>query len=338
MENSLGKKQQPVWLAGGNSERLAMPLMPQVGAELIGTCVLDTMGEVGKYVDSIQALAQRYAMPAVVSWMDLSLEAEALGASVVYRKNSVPYVDRRLLHSPQDIVDIQFAFCKSGRIPLVLQAAERLAVCCDIPVIFCCTGPLTLASVLYGMDGMKGLIQTDPDSAHRLLEKCLLFLSDFGHSLKESGAGGLLVAEPVAGLLNGADCWTFSSCYVARMVSQLQREHWGILLHNCGNRGECTRAMVATGAAGIHIGNCMDICQVFDECPENRWVAGNLDPVGVWKNSPSDKVYEATDALLRRTSAHPNFLISTGCDVPYGVPLENVDAFFRAVDDFNRKR
>ena len=35
---------------------------------------------------------------------------------------------------------------------------------------------------------------------------------------------------------------------------------------------------------------------------------------------------------------HPNFVISTGCDVPPMSPWANIDAFFQAVDEFYKNK
>ena len=46
----------------------------------------------------------------------------------------------------------------------------------------------------------------------------------------------------------------------------------------------------------------------------------------------------ATRDLLERTSEFSNFIISTGCDVPPSVSLQNIEAFYAAIDEFNRLR
>jgi uroporphyrinogen decarboxylase len=64
---------------------------------------------------------------------------------------------------------------------------------------------------------------------------------------------------------------------------------------------------------------------------------GNLDPVGIFKDANAATVYATTTSLLARTANFPNFVLSTGCDVPSGVPLENIDAFFNACTDYNNR-
>ena len=102
--------------------------------------------------------------------------------------------------------------------------------------------------------------------------------------------------------------------------------------------GQCTQAMVATGAKGYHFGNKIDMLAALEECPSNALVMGNLDPVGIFKQATAEEVYRQTYALLQRTTAYPNFVISTGCDVPPEIPLDSIRAFYEAVKDYNQKQ
>jgi len=63
-------------------------------------------------------------------------------------------------------------------------------------------------------------------------------------------------------------------------------------------------------------------------------VFGNIDPAGVLCNGAPETVREATLALLERCAAHPNFVLSSGCDIPPAAPVENIDAFFEAARVF----
>jgi uroporphyrinogen decarboxylase len=54
---------------------------------------------------------------------------------------------------------------------------------------------------------------------------------------------------------------------------------------------------------------------------------GNVDPVGVMLNGDADQVADAVRKLLDSMSDVENFILSTGCDLPYETPHENIDAF-----------
>ena len=64
---------------------------------------------------------------------------------------------------------------------------------------------------------------------------------------------------------------------------------------------------------------------------------GNIDPVGIFKMATPEKVRSETLTLLQNTSKWKNFVLSTGCDVPPYVPMENIAAFYEALDEYNRR-
>ena len=49
-------------------------------------------------------------------------------------------------------------------------------------------------------------------------------------------------------------------------------------------------------------------------------------------------MYKATSELLQVTAKYPNFVLSSGCDTPPGVSPANIEAFYKALDDFNKGR
>jgi uroporphyrinogen decarboxylase len=72
------------------------------------------------------------------------------------------------------------------------------------------------------------------------------------------------------------------------------------------------------------------------DTPSDVLVMGNLDPVGVFRQSTPEEVYQQTSALLKSTVAYSNFILSSGCDVPANVPQSNIASFYAALRDYNR--
>ena len=62
---------------------------------------------------------------------------------------------------------------------------------------------------------------------------------------------------------------------------------------------------------------------------------GNIDPAGQFLNGTPESVRRETRALLETCCpGHPNFVISSGCDIPPASRWENIDAFFAAVQAY----
>ena len=72
---------------------------------------------------------------------------------------------------------------------------------------------------------------------------------------------------------------------------------------------------------------------MLEKMPE-AVLMGNIDPAGVLRMGTPELVREKTLALLEECKDFPNFVISSGCDMPPMTPWENIDAFFKAVGDF----
>ena len=146
------------------------------------------------------------------------------------------------------------------------------------------------------------------------------------------------MAEPAAGLLSNDGCMEFSSKYIKQIVDAVQDELFMVVLHNCGNTGHCTRAMVATGADAYHFGNKCDMAEVLRDIPADKLAMGNLDPVTVFKQGTVEEMKQAVSELLERCAKYPNFVLSSGCDTPPNTPLANIDAFFEALQEFNDRK
>jgi uroporphyrinogen decarboxylase len=175
----------------------------------------------------------------------------------------------------------------------------------------------------------------EPDTILELLQKCTFLLIEYAKAFKEAGANGIIMAEPAAGLLPPEMCDIFSSDFVKKVVDEVQDDNFLFILHNCGKTEHLTRSMVYTGAKGLHLGNAIDIVHALKEIPSDILVLGNLDPVKIFKNSSPEEVGKATISLLEQTRWRRNFIISSGCDTPPGVPFANILAFYSTLNMYN---
>jgi uroporphyrinogen decarboxylase len=95
--------------------------------------------------------------------------------------------------------------------------------------------------------------------------------------------------------------------------------------------------MLETGALGYHFGNKIDMLMALNDCPSDVLVMGNLDPVAIFKSATPETVRSTVLELLNATANHPNFVLSSGCDVPPHTPHENIEAFYKALEEYNNK-
>lgn len=306
--------------------------MTHPGIEAIGVSILDAVTDGAVQFKAIAAVQRRYPAAAATMMMDLTVEAEAFGAAIHFSRNALPSVTGRLLGDRTQVDALPVPSLDCARVPQYLKAA-RLSVenITDRPFFAGCIGPFSLAARLFGLSELMMALCLDPETVQALVEKCAAYLLDYVRALKNLGAAGVIMAEPAAGLISAEHCDAFSSAYIKPIVDAVQDERFLLVLHNCGNRGAATRSMLSTGAGGLHFGNAIDLVPVLEQSPAHILIMGNLDPVGIFRMSGPEQVLAAARTLLQRASQWRNFVISSGCDLPPGVPPENLDAFFQAV-------
>jgi uroporphyrinogen decarboxylase len=321
-----------------NPEKTAVPVMTYPGLQLIGKSVIDmvTTGEV--QYNCVKALSEKYpAVGSITLIMDLSVEAEAFGSPVNFSENEIPTVSKRLIDSFDQVVDLKIPAIGDGRTKVHLTAARLAAENITTrPIFGGIIGPYSLAGRLYDITEMMTAILIEPEGAHELLSICTSFLKEYALAFKNAGCNGVVIAEPAAGLLADYQCEEFSSQYVKQIVDFVQDDNFIVVLHNCGNTVSLVESMLGTGAAGFHFGNAVDMCEILPQVPSDRLVFGNLDPAGVIKNGTREVIKAKTKELLTQTSQYNNFIISSGCDIPPGTTIENIDAFFEAIAEYNK--
>ncbi len=328
------------WVADVIRQRkvIAVPVMTHAGIEYNHHTVREAVSDGCIHSDAVVTLTQQYPSGAAATIMDLTTEAEAFGAEIAFSDIAVPAVSSRLLPDVESIYQLQVPSLSVGRIPAYLKAnllASRTIQ--DRPLFAGCIGPFSLAGRLYDMSEIMMLIYENPDAAHTLLQKCTDFIEKYCLAFKQTGANGVMMAEPAAGLMSNDDCLIFSSQYVKRIVERVQDENFIVVLHNCGNTGHCTKAMVATGAAAYHFGNKCKMEQVIKEVPPTALAMGNIDPVSVFKDGMPFRMRQTVTDLLEKMRPYPNFVLSSGCDIPPHTPKANIDAFFDALDQYNQQ-
>lgn len=337
MENRINMSE---WIQGimQNSVRQTIPIMTHPGIEMIGKTVKDAVQNGAIHAQAIKALSDQYPSAATTVIMDLTVEAEAFGCKIEFPEDDMPHIIGNLISTAEEIEKLHVPPLTAGRISEYINA-NRLTVegIPGKPVFAGVIGPFSLAGRLYDMSEIMVACYLEPDAIAMLLDKCTQFITEYCRELKRIGCAGIVIAEPAAGLLSNDDCMQFSSVYVKTIIDTLQDNDFIVVLHNCGNRGHCTDAMLYTGAKAYHFGNAINMVEAFGQCPLDVLVMGNLDPVGILKMKTPEEVKAATLNLLEKTAAYPNYILSTGCDVPPHVPLANIEAFYEALNQFNKK-
>ena len=147
------------------------------------------------------------------------------------------------------------------------------------------------------------------------------------------------MAEPLTGLLPPDMAEAFSEPYVKRIVDAVQTDDFLVVYHNCGNNTILMiNSILRVGAGAYHFGNAISMREMMQHIPTHILAMGNVDPAGQFANGTVESIRAATKQVMRECCDYPNFLISSGCDIPPHSRWENIDAFFEAIKEFYAER
>ncbi|MDD3347213.1 uroporphyrinogen decarboxylase family protein [Oscillibacter sp.] len=322
----------------------ALPVLSFPSIQLLGVTVRDLISDSDTQARGMKAVADRTPKAGgSVSLMDLSVEAECFGAPIHISDDEVPTVTGPVLSVDVDEDErmeaakaLEVPSVGAGRTQIYLDAMEKaMELITDRPVFAGVIGPFSLAGRLMDVTETMVYCYSEPDMVHVVLEKATAFIIKYILAYKEIGVNGVVIAEPLAGLLSPALAQEFSGDYCKRIVEAVRSEDFAVIYHNCGNTATITLdSITSCGANAYHFGNAVDMEELLEKLPADIPALGNVDPARQFRNGTPFSVRKATLSLMERCCTHPNFTISSGCDIPPLSNWANIDAFFQAVDDF----
>ncbi|MBO5295238.1 MAG: uroporphyrinogen decarboxylase family protein [Clostridia bacterium] len=329
------------WLADLKSAPIkkALPILSFPCVSKLNIPVSELISDSAKQAEGMKLVADATNSAASVSLMDLSVEAECFGATICVSDEEVPTVKGRLINDMDEAEALEIpavGSCRSGLyVDAIKKASERII---DRPIFAGTIGPFSLAARLLDVSEIMVDCYDDPDMVHLVLKKATAFLIEYSKAYKAAGANGIMMAEPVAGLLSPSLEAEFSAPYVKQIVDAVQDDEFIICYHNCGdNTPLMVESILSTGAAAYHFGNAIDMKSMVEKFPDDVLVMGNVDPAKVLRMGTPEKVKEETLRIMNGCCSHNNFVISSGCDIPPMTPWENINAFFEAVDEYYAK-
>jgi len=294
-----------------------------------------------EHFKAMKAIADTFEPDVIFPLMDLSVEANALGRYTIFpQEDSATVVKDRF--SKEELA-------KANRITISFDTRLRGYVetlklmCIGLPQSMIkgayVAGPYSLAALIMGAEEAAMATMLDPDSLHELCRFATNKIEQYIRLLIAAGTQVLCILEPSAVMLGPDQFAEFSADYVGHIVRSCGYTGVATVYHTCGNTMHLVGKMVDAGVDGVSLDSPdvgVDLPAVASSMPPNVAVMGNINPTGtILKGTPEDVETEVTD-LLDRMQPYPNFVLSTGCDLPQETPLENIHAFMRAGRRYRR--
>ena len=301
-----------------STRKKPLPLLSFPCIQLMGISVRELISDSRLQAEGMAKIAARVDAAAAVSLMDLSVEAEAFGSAVRFSDHEVPTVTGAIVTDEEAAEALPIPEGGAGRTGIYLDAIRKAAPqITDRPVFAGVIGPYSLAGRLMDVSEIMICCYDEPDMVHTVMEKATTFLIQYCRAYREAGANGVIIAEPLTGLLSPALAAEFSHPYVKKLIAAVQAEDFCVLYHNCGNNVPyMAKDIYGLGAMGYHFGDAVSMDAMLADAPADVLIMGNVSPAHQFRNGTPESIREATLSLMKQCCCKPNFVISSGCDIP----------------------
>ncbi len=307
---------------------MAVPLMGFPGIQLNGSTLKQNTFNWGTQFSTLFSLERRFRPDGMFFFMDLSVEASALGLPVRFPLDESPSVEQPLVRSEKDLAEFQRVdILADGRVMVYVETMRLMARYMDVLKGGYVIGPFSLAGLLMGATEAAMATVMDPDLLHAVLHFCSGVVSRYARALERAGTDTIAILEPTGSFLSPSQFTEFAGDYIKDIITTLRQP---AILHVCGQTTRILDGMAATGAQALSVDSMVDLPAAAKRLPSDLVLMGNLDIVRVMLQLTPNQVYQATRDLIEAMAPYPNFVLSTACDLPADTPLENIHAMMDA--------
>lgn len=278
---------------------------------------------------------EKIGMDAVTVMSDPYRETSAFGGVVSYPEDGVPRCTRQTIGNLAAlqrlaIPDIEnserIVNCINGIKEFKLQLKD------NVPIIGWVEGPMAEACDIIGMEEMFMSVCMDPELARALMQKCLDYAKLFAKAQIDAGADIIGIGEAVCSQIS-AEMYDDLIFFFDKELIDFIHEHGAMVkLHICGNITHLLPAIRKANPDIVDIDSMVDMDEAYKQLGDKIIRCGNLNPVSMARDMSQDDVYRFSKNLIEKEKGRP-FILSAGCEIPVGTPLENVIAMKRASQD-----
>jgi uroporphyrinogen decarboxylase len=316
------------------NRRLVAPLIGFPGVKMAHSSIKLAQQNHEEHFKVVASLVDKFKPDIQFVLMDLSVEANALGLNTLFSPNESATVLKK--NGEFGVKDLDYLrrikFDSDSRLLSYVKTIELMKqrLPSSVKVGAYVTGPYTLAGLIIGAEEAGLMAARHPE----VLKEICVFTNEcimkYTKLLLSSGADAVCVLEPSGVMLGPAHFKKFSMVNVKNIVKLCHQENADCVYHVCGNSTHLIEEMVNSGVDGLSLDSKdvgVDLSEIARNIPKNIVLIGNMSPTRTIVYGSPKEVEEEVKALLESMDSFPNYVLSTGCDLPLETPLDNISVF-----------
>jgi uroporphyrinogen decarboxylase len=330
----MGKLLDLVNSSYSEKRRIVAPLIGFPGVKMAHSSIKLAQQNHEEHFKVVNALVDAFEPDIQFVLMDLSVEANALGLNTLFPPNESATVLKKNGEFGMSELDSlrKIKFASDSRLLSYVKTIELMKS--EFPSVVkvgaYVTGPYTLAGLIIGAQEAGLMAARHPEK----LEEICVFTNEcimqYTELVLSAGADAVCVLEPSGVMLGPLHFEKFSMVNVKNIVKLCHTAGSDCIYHVCGNSTHLIEKMVESEVDGLSLDSKdvgVDLSKIAKNIPENIVLIGNISPSRTIVYGSPKEVKEEVKALLKSMGSFPNYVLSTGCDLPLETPTDNISAF-----------
>ncbi|MCK5001230.1 MAG: hypothetical protein KAS23_16920 [Anaerohalosphaera sp.] len=317
-----------------------VPWVPFVGchaANLLNKKASEYLKSSELIVAGVTEAIRLYKPDGIPVAFDLQLEAEVFGCELKWADENPPAVVSHPLCNGTSLEDLKIPSPEDGRIKTVIDATIKLRKANpDIALYGLITGPFTLALHLLGTDIFMKMFD-DREYVLGLLSFCRDVCKAVSDYYIDAGCDVIAVVDPMTSQIGTDQFQEFVTPFATEVFDEIRSKGALSSFFVCGHAQQNIEVMCDCRPDNISIDENIPLDFVRQQCTSrNISFGGNLQLTTVLLlGTPVDAQKNAIACM--EIGGDKGFILSPGCDMPYGTPPANVEAIVEIINDPYKK-
>ena len=205
-----------------------------------------------------------------------------------------------------------------------------------VPLIGFAGSPWTLLTYMVEGKGSKNfaevkkLIYSNPELAHKLLDKISNAVADYLSAKIDAGVDAVQIFDTWGGMLSQSDFQEFSLNYIEQVISKIKRDKEPVIVFAKGVHYKIDK-IVKAGADVVGLDWTMDLGKVRNDVGDKVALQGNLDPTVLYGSK--EKIREEVKKVLTSFGEGSGHIFNLGHGILPNIDPENAKALVQFVKE-----
>ncbi len=322
-------------IRGKETDRPAwLPFVGCHGGFLINKTATEYLQSAELIIKGLKKAKSLYNPDGLPVMFDLQIEAEVLGCDLHWADEVPPAVTSHPLAQGKAIADLPELDETKGRFPIVVEVLETLKkeIGDDTALYGLICGPFTLALHLLGNDIFLDMYDEE-EVVIAVIDYCADICIKSANIYLDHGADVIGVVDPMTSQISPEHFEQFVTPAMNKVFDHIRGRNGISSIFVCGDVTRNLEVMAQTRADNISVDEQINMAHLRQLCEaQDKSFGGNIKLTAVLLlGDEDDAKMEVLDIMEK--SGSKGFILAPGCDLPYAVPVKNLQAVSDMVHD-----